>query len=92
MHRAVFIDRDGVICRNWDDYVKSWPEFVFVPGALKSLARLARLRLPIIVVTADDDLATRHKAQQLKASAFFHKPVDGSALLDAIDWALRSNP
>lgn len=50
------------------------------------------ISLPIIVVTADDDPAIRHKAQQLKAVAFFHKPVDGSALLDAIDWALRPNP
>lgn len=54
--------------------------------------RARGISLPIIVVTADNDPATRHKAQQLKASAFFHKPVDGSALLDAIDWALRSNP
>ena len=59
MHRAVFIDRDGVICRNRDDYVKSWPEFVFLRGALKSLARLARLRLPIIVIT-NQSVINRH--------------------------------
>ena len=40
--RAVFVDRDGVICRNRDDYVKSWEEFVFLPGVLSGLARLAR--------------------------------------------------
>ena len=53
--------------------------------------RARGISLPIIVVTADDDPATRQEAQQLKASAFFHKPVDGSALLDAIDWALGPN-
>jgi len=47
------------------------------------------LQLPIIVVTADDDPGTRLKAQKMKASAFFRKPVDGTALLDAIEWALR---
>jgi len=26
----------------------------------------------------------------MKAAGFFRKPVDGTALLDAIDWALRS--
>jgi len=51
MRRAVFVDRDGVICRNRDDYVKSWDEFVFLRGALKALSRLAQLELVIIVVT-----------------------------------------
>jgi histidinol-phosphate phosphatase family protein len=51
MRRAIFLDRDGVICRNRDDYVKSWEEFVFVPGVMKALARLASLDLHIIVVT-----------------------------------------
>jgi len=49
--RAVFVDRDGVICWNRDDYVKSWEEFVFLRGARKALSWLARLELPIIVVT-----------------------------------------
>ena len=48
------------------------------------------LDLPIIVVTADDDPETRRKARRMKAAGFFRKPVDGTALLDAIEWALRS--
>ncbi len=52
-----------------------------------------RVDLPIIVVTADDDPKTRRQAHAMKAVAFFRKPVDGTALLDAIAWALRStNP
>ncbi len=46
--------------------------------------------LPIIVVSADDDQETRSRAHKMKAAGFFRKPVDGAALLDAIDWALRS--
>jgi FixJ family two-component response regulator len=46
--------------------------------------------LPIIVITADDEPETRLEAQKMKAAGFFRKPVDGTALLDAIDWALRS--
>jgi len=38
--KAVFLDRDGVICENRDDYVKSWQEFVWIPGAKKALSRL----------------------------------------------------
>ena len=49
------------------------------------------IHLPVIVVTADDDTETRSKAQRMKATAFFRKPVDGAALLDAIAWALREN-
>jgi FixJ family two-component response regulator len=49
------------------------------------------IHLPIIVVTGDDDSETRQKAQKMKAAGFFRKPVDGPALLDAINWALQTN-
>ncbi len=49
--RAVFLDRDGVICDNRKDHVKSWSEFVFLDGARTGLARLALLEMPIVVVT-----------------------------------------
>jgi len=47
--------------------------------------------LPIVVVTADDNTEIRRKAEEIKAVGFFRKPIDGTALLDAIDWALRSS-
>jgi D-glycero-D-manno-heptose 1,7-bisphosphate phosphatase len=49
--RAIFLDRDGVICKNRSDHVKSWQEFEFLPGAKQSIAQLSRLPFPIIVVT-----------------------------------------
>ena len=49
------------------------------------------IHLPIIVVTGDDDSETRRKAQKMKAAGFFRKPIDGLALLDAINWALQTN-
>jgi D-glycero-D-manno-heptose 1,7-bisphosphate phosphatase len=49
--RAIFLDRDGVICENRSDHIKSWEEFRFLPGAKESVAALSRLGLPIIVVT-----------------------------------------
>jgi D-glycero-D-manno-heptose 1,7-bisphosphate phosphatase len=49
--RAIFLDRDGVICENRPDHVKSWSEFRFLPGAKNGLAALGRLGMPIIVVT-----------------------------------------
>jgi len=47
------------------------------------------IKLPVIFVTADDDQQTRMKALALKAAGLFRKPVDGSALLDAVAWALE---
>lgn len=44
--------------------------------------------LPVIFVTAHDTPETRNLAQRVGAAAFFQKPVDAQALLDAIAWAL----
>jgi D-glycero-D-manno-heptose 1,7-bisphosphate phosphatase len=49
--RAIFLDRDGVICRNRFDHVKCWDEFVFLSRAREALARLTYLDLAIVVVT-----------------------------------------
>jgi len=49
--RAIFLDRDGVICENRTDHVKQWREFEFIPGVVESVAALSRLGLPIVVVT-----------------------------------------
>lgn len=49
--KAVFLDRDGVICRNRDDHVKSWDEFQFLPDAKASIARLTEAGLPVIVIS-----------------------------------------
>ena len=46
--------------------------------------------LSIIIISAKDDRATKRKSWQMKAEGFFRKPVDGTALIDAIEWALRS--
>jgi D-glycero-D-manno-heptose 1,7-bisphosphate phosphatase len=49
--RAIFLDRDGVICENRSDHVKTWDEFQFLPRVIDSLAALSRLDLPVIVVS-----------------------------------------
>lgn len=49
--KAVFLDRDGVICENRDDYVKSWQEFVWIPGAKEALSRLRSHGYIAIVIT-----------------------------------------
>jgi FixJ family two-component response regulator len=45
--------------------------------------------LAIIFLTADDDPKIKEKAKKMGAVGFFRKPVDGTALLDAIYWSLK---
>jgi len=45
------------------------------------------IRIPVIAISAFDDAETRERARNLGAAAFFRKPVDGQALIDAIHWA-----
>jgi len=44
---------------------------------------------PIIVVTAFSTSLNRERAHRLGARAFFAKPIDDQALLDAIHWAIE---
>ena len=55
---------------------------------LQKQAALCGMRLPIIVLSASDDVQAREHARELGAVAFFRKPVDDQALLDAIWWAI----
>ncbi len=48
---AVFLDRDGVIIENRDDYVKSWREVRFLPGAFAAMHRLGTLGYVVVIVT-----------------------------------------
>ena len=41
----------------------------------------------MIFVTGQDTPENRDRAQRLGAAAYFRKPVDDQALLDAIAWA-----
>jgi FixJ family two-component response regulator len=47
--------------------------------------------LPVIMISADESGNLREKAVALGAAGFFHKPVDGAALLDAIEFAKSQN-
>ncbi|HSI65408.1 MAG TPA: response regulator [Candidatus Saccharimonadia bacterium] len=59
-----------------------------LPGLLSKAGR----HLPVIFTTAHDTPETRDIAQRAGAAGFFRKPVDGQALLDAIEWALGKPP
>ncbi len=53
-----FLDRDGVINRRLPaDYVKSWREFEFLPGAPAALRRLTEAARRLVIVTNQRGIA-----------------------------------
>ncbi len=48
---AIFLDRDGVICEDRPDYVKSWSEFIFKPKAKSAIRQLNNAGYLVIVIT-----------------------------------------
>lgn len=48
---SVLVDRDGVLVKNRDDYVKSTREMEILPGALEALAALSKKEYRVFVVT-----------------------------------------
>lgn len=51
--KAIFLDRDGVINRDpgFGDYVKSWKEFEFLPGAIEAIKKLNENGYEIFVIS-----------------------------------------
>jgi len=49
------------------------------------------LHLPVIIVTAYDEEASRTAAKDYGARAYFRKPVDSEALIDAISFNIQQN-
>lgn len=49
--RVIVVDRDGVINRDREDYVKSVKEWQPLPGSLEALGRLSRAGYEIVVAT-----------------------------------------
>ena len=42
------------------------------------------------VILINDNSKIRLRAHEMKAVGFFRKPIDGIALIDAIDWAIQA--
>lgn len=83
--KYIFLDRDGVINRDSDAYVKSWAEFEFLPGSLAALKKLTLAGYRIIVITNQsiigrkwvsletlEDIFTRMRVEVEKSGSRIH--------------------
>jgi D-glycero-D-manno-heptose 1,7-bisphosphate phosphatase len=48
---AIFLDRDGVIVENPDDYCRAWEQVVILPGALRAMARARIAPYAVVIIT-----------------------------------------
>jgi FixJ family two-component response regulator len=60
-------------------------------AALRAKLTVLALHVPIIALSARDDVQAQRTARELGARAFFRKPVDAAALLDSIEWVMRND-
>ncbi|MBK5109690.1 MAG: HAD-IIIA family hydrolase [Anaerolineales bacterium] len=51
MQPALFLDRDGVIIDNRQDYVRSWSDVAIYPQALNALVKIKTSQLKIFIIT-----------------------------------------
>lgn len=49
--RAIFLDRDGVINYNRDDYVKNIDEFVFLPKIFTAIKQFNQMGFTVFIIT-----------------------------------------
>ena len=57
MQKLIILDRDGVINRDSDQYIKSPDEWVAIPGSLATIARLNRAGFLVAVATNQSGIA-----------------------------------
>ena len=67
--RAIFLDRDGVINQNRDNYVKSIDEFILLPDVPKAINLLNQRGYKIIIITNQSainrGIITEHQLSQI---------------------------
>jgi D-glycero-D-manno-heptose 1,7-bisphosphate phosphatase len=55
--KLIILDRDGVINRDSDDYIKTVDEFIPLPGSLEAIARLSQAGYRVTIATNQSGIA-----------------------------------
>lgn len=57
MHKCVFLDRDGVINKDYVDYAYSLDRFIILPGVVEAISKLKEAGYLLVVVTNQSGIA-----------------------------------
>lgn len=91
--QVMFLDRDGVINVNRDDYVKSWSEFEFLPGAKDAIKMLNEKNYWVIIVTNQSPIGRGifdHNTLEEIHTKMLQELSDAGAHIDAIYYCPHS--
>ncbi|MDH5593886.1 MAG: D-glycero-beta-D-manno-heptose 1,7-bisphosphate 7-phosphatase [Gammaproteobacteria bacterium] len=58
--KLIILDRDGVINKDSDEYIKSPEEFIPIPGSLEAIARLNHAGYIVVVISNQSGIARRY--------------------------------
>ena len=64
LKKVVFLDRDGTINQDSDDYIKGWSEFDFLPRSIEALRDLTTAGFILIVITNQSAIPRKFISQQ----------------------------
>ncbi len=76
MRSAIFLDRDGVINEDQEDYVKSWEEFRFIKGVRKALREIHQAGVPVVVIT-NQSIIGRGMVTEAELSGIHDRMLEG---------------
>ena len=70
LKKVVFLDRDGVINKDSPDYIKSWPEFIFLPKSIAAITHLTLNGFTIIIIS--NQSAVSRKIISVESLEYIH--------------------
>jgi len=83
-NKAIFLDRDGVINKEYSDYVKSLDELEIFPNIWKPIKKLTDSKFQIIVITNQSainrKLTTHKKVQEIHSRIQKYLNENGTAI------------
>lgn len=81
---AVFLDRDGVINENRQDYVKTWEELVFLPGSMEALRRLSESAFLVVIISNQSainrGLVSKEMVDEINRKMIVHVEKEGARI------------
>ncbi len=87
MNSAIFLDRDGVIIQNREQYIRSWKDVEFLPDSLHALSLLGQTSYKIIIITNQSAIGrgfiTMEQSEEIN-QRFIRTLIDAGGRVDGL--------